>query len=122
MKFMDTINSGNRPASWAPASAAPGGPAKEPFSMQTVLVAARCWWKIATPLGLLLAVAAGGAVFYFTQPTYTGQAWLIIKPYRESMFEPVLREDPLKFIANQLELMRSPLITDPLAGNADVVS
>ncbi len=44
------------------------------FSVHTVLIAVRCWWHIALPLGLLLAAAAAVVVYYVSAPTYTGSA------------------------------------------------
>src|SRR5262245_4135382 len=93
-----------------------------PFNLQTVLVAVRCWWKVAAPLGFLLAVAAGAVIYLFTKPTYTASAWLIIKANRESLLDLSARDDSARFIANQTELIKSPPIVDPVAGNPAVAS
>src|SRR5262245_15893738 len=91
--------------------------------MQTVLVALRCWWQITTPIGLLLAVLAGAIVFVVTKPTCAGSAWLIIKGNRESLLErdSQIRDDSARFVANQIELIKSPPIIDPVASNPAVV-
>jgi polysaccharide biosynthesis transport protein len=103
-------------------SPGPQSSAGQPFNMQTALVALRCWWKVATPLGLALAVAAGVVVFLIAKPTYTAAAWLIIKANPETLLDSATREDPRRFISNQLELMKSPPIVDPVAGKPEVVS
>jgi capsular exopolysaccharide synthesis family protein len=85
------------------------------FRVQTILIALRCWWKIATPLGIVLAVGAAAAVFYFSKPQYTASTWLLIRDRPLYLLENQWTEDPKKTIENQLELMRSPPVIDPVA-------
>lgn len=90
-----------------------GAPANS-FNVQKVLNAVRCWWKIAAPIALLLAVAAGGIVFYLHQPTYTAEAWILIKEKPEVILRS-LETDSKRFIYNQMEFIRSHRLLSPLA-------
>jgi capsular exopolysaccharide synthesis family protein len=93
----------------APASGA------QSLKLQIVLCAVRRWWKVAVPLGLLLAAAAGAAVHFTFVPTYTAEVWLIIRDRKDHLLGGGGGEDPGKFIANQIEMMHSPPIVNPVA-------
>src|SRR5205823_9206154 len=79
------------------------------------LSAIRRWWKLATPLGLLLAAVAAAVIFVSYQPTYTAEVWLIIRNRQDHLLGSAGLEDQGNFIANQIELMRSPPIINPVA-------
>src|SRR6266481_2365508 len=102
----------NQSALAAAPSSSRGG---QPFSYHTILSALRCWWKLAMPLGIFLAMIAGAVVFFISDPTYTAEVWLIIRDRQDQLLDLVSREDPKKFIANQIEMMRSPPIINPVA-------
>lgn len=93
-----------------------------PFSLQTLMVALRCWWKLSAPVGVLLAAVAGTVVYFTTKPTYTASAWLIIKANPESLLTaiPGAHGEADRFIANQIELIKSPPIVDPVASKPEV--
>src|SRR5437868_6893292 len=95
---------------------------KSQISVQTVLLAARCWWHIALPVGLLLATIACVVVYYVTPPTFTAQAWLYIRETRPILVTNAIQEDPRKFRFNQIELMKSPPILGPVTSNPLVVN
>jgi polysaccharide biosynthesis transport protein len=81
----------------------------------TTMCAVRRWWKFATPVGLLLAALAGTVVFLSYEPTYTAEVWLIIRNRQDQLLGgPVLPEQG-NFVANQIEMMRSPPIVNPVA-------
>lgn len=90
------------------------------FSVHTVLVAARCWWHIALPLGLLLASGAAVGVYYTSKPVYTAQAWLMIRSKPLYLVRDVSPDDPQRFVQNQIEMIKSPMVLAPVASNADV--
>jgi len=97
-------------------AASPSGPGGgQQFGYHTVLSALRCWWKIATPLGLLLAAISGAVTYFLSDPVYTAEVWLIIRERQDHLLDLISREDPKKFIANQIEMMRSPPIINPVA-------
>src|SRR5688500_17281132 len=82
---------------------------------QIALSALRRWWKVATPLGVLLAVEAGASVYLTTHPKYTAEVWLIIRDRQDHLLDGTGREDPVRFIANQIEMMRSPPVINAVA-------
>src|SRR4029453_4542169 len=94
--------------------APPGGWPK--VSLHTVLVAVRCWWHIAAPIGLLLAGGAGVVVYYTTKPTYTASTWIEIRNRPVQLLANNQSDDPVRFVANQIELMRSPPVLEPVIG------
>lgn len=108
----------HRPAS-APGSAAP----QSGFHLNphTVWIAVRYWWKIATPVAILLAAAAAIAICYLNKPRYTAETWLLIKEKQDVILRS-LELDSRKFIENQLEIIRSPRLLTPLTSNPDIVS
>jgi polysaccharide biosynthesis transport protein len=89
-----------------------GGPQ---FDYNTVLHALRRWWLLAAPLGLVLATVAAATVYLITPKKYTAEAWLIIRDRSDYLLELLAREDPRKFLSNQIEMMRSPPILNPVA-------
>src|SRR5262245_24488258 len=85
--------------------------------MQIVQIALRCWWKIAVPIGLVLAVSAMAATIKLVKPRYTASAWIEIRERPEAMLLSASGEDARKYVQNQVELIRSPLIVDGVAAN-----
>jgi capsular exopolysaccharide synthesis family protein len=94
----------------------------QPFSVHTVLVALRCWWHIALPVGLLLALVGAVTVYYLTPMTYTATAWLYIREHRPVLVTNALQENSHKFRLNQMELMRSPPILGPVTSHPVVAN
>lgn len=103
-------------------AAAPAGTGLPQFSLHTVLSAWRCWWHIALPLGLVLAAGAAVTVFYVTEPTFTASTWLELLDQGPMLLKDVRLDDPRKFVANQIELMRSPPVLDPVVTIKDIRS
>lgn len=91
------------------------------ISIHTVLVALRCWWHVALPMGLLLAAGAATVVYYITTPTYTATAWIEISPPL-NIIPGSTNVDSIRFVDNQIALMRSPLVLDPVVGLSAVRS
>lgn len=105
-----------------PPAQPPESQSSQPFNVNTVLVALRCWWHIALPVGLLLALVAMVAVYYLTPPTYTASAWLYIREERPVLVTAAIQDDPRKFRFNQIELMKSPPILGPVTSNPVVAN
>ncbi|MEX2176839.1 MAG: polysaccharide biosynthesis tyrosine autokinase [Pirellulaceae bacterium] len=100
------LKPGGRPAE---SSGLPG------LNVNSLFSAARCWWKVATPIGLLLAVGAGVATSRLVEPRYTAATWIEIRERPEILVSSGGPEDPRKFVQNQLELIKSPLVLDSVA-------
>ena len=92
------------------------------MTIHTVLIAVRCWWHIALPLGVLLAAAAMVVVYYTFTPRYTAQAWVMIRTRAPIIVRDISPDDPQKFVQNQVELIRSPMVLDPVASDPGVAS
>lgn len=91
------------------------------FTAGTVLVALRCWWKVITPVALICALAAASFVYFLHKPTYTADAWLLIKEKPDVILREI-DQGPQRFIQNQLEIIRSPRLLGPLASNPEIVA
>jgi uncharacterized protein involved in exopolysaccharide biosynthesis len=98
------------------------GAAANAFSLHTVLVALRCWWKLAVPLSLVCAAAAGAGAYYWLKPHYTATAWLIIRDKPQFSLQNVPQESPEKFVQNQIELIKSEYVLEPVASNPAIAS
>src|ERR1041384_5507882 len=103
------INSNQEPSGPKPAP----GSGLAPFTVYTLLIALRCWWKIATPIALLLAVGAGAIAYYLHKPTYTSDAWLLIKEKPDVILRS-LDTESRRFIENHMEIIRSPRLLSKL--------
>lgn len=92
------------------------------FRIQTIFIALRCWWKLAAPLGLLLALGAAAGLYYYSKPVYTAATWLIIREQPHVLLKNETQGDQRRFVENQLELLRSPRVIDQVIGIAGVAS
>jgi succinoglycan biosynthesis transport protein ExoP len=98
---------------------ASNGQAPQIITAQFVLHALRQWWKVATPCGLLLAVAGALVVYLMFRPVYEAVAWIKIDdspPY--VAFQS--RDDSRRFAQTQMELMRSPLVLGPVVSQPEI--
>lgn len=95
---------------------------QETFSLEVVWTALRCWWMVAGPIAVCLACAAGYGVYALTPPNYTASAWLEIREKADSIIAPIGIDDSIRFVENQLELIRSPAVIDQVAGHPEVAS
>jgi polysaccharide biosynthesis transport protein len=92
-----------------------------PFTVSTVLNAVRCWWKVMTPIALLLAAGAGAAVFYFHKPSYTAKASLLILE-RPNVILRDVNTDSKRFIQNQKQFLLSKTVLGSLAQKPGVLA
>src|SRR5687768_8050926 len=115
---MRNEQSGGYPAITASSGASAAASAAK-FEIHTILIALRCWWKIALPLGVLLAAATGSVVYYLFEPTYTASAWVEIKE-RPQQVLAAPSEASRTFVDNQIQLMRSPYLVAKLLANAEI--
>lgn len=102
-----------------PGQPTPAGDGQQ-FSLQTIITALRCWWFVTVPLGLLLGIVAGVTTFFLVPLTYTASAWIIVREKPSQLLTPFSAEDPQKFVQNQLELLRSPMVIQPVSALPEV--
>lgn len=91
------------------------------FSYHTVLAALRCWWKIVVPISIVCAGVAASAVLLLHKPMYTSEAWLMIDPKRPTLLTET-RAESQKFIQNQIQIIRSRRLLEPLLANPAIVA
>ncbi|GAF90827.1 unnamed protein product, partial [marine sediment metagenome] len=84
-----------------------GAGSPQGITLQFVLTAMRQWWKVATPVGLTLAVTAVALIWWLTPRQYEAHALLQIrekKPYLAF----AERDNWDRFVKTQLDLIRRP--------------
>jgi capsular exopolysaccharide synthesis family protein len=94
-------------------------------SPQIGLIVLRRWWKIALPAGLVCAAAAGVLMYFLDKPRFTASSWLVIQERVESLLPNhgyVSRSDPRRVVANQFELIKSPIVLEPVASLPSVAA
>lgn len=91
------------------------------FSYHTVLAALRCWWRIVVPIGVVSAAIAASAVVLLHKPMYTSEAWLMIDPKRPGLLAET-RTESQKFIQNQIQIIRSRRLLEPLIAKSDILA
>jgi succinoglycan biosynthesis transport protein ExoP len=89
------------------------------ISPTMVLHTLRLWWKIATPIGILLAMAAAFAVWYVFEPKYMATQILSIEAARPHLAFPDA-EGSARFVETQLELLKTPTILAQLIADPEI--
>src|SRR5688572_19814885 len=92
------------------------------FSYHTILSALRCWWKIVVPLSVVSAGATVAILLLLHKPKYTAESWLMITQNRDHILTPETSTESAKFIQNQIEIIRSPKLLNPLISNAEIAN
>jgi uncharacterized protein involved in exopolysaccharide biosynthesis len=69
----------------------------------------RQWWKVATPIGVVLGALIGGAIWWWYVPVYRAEALLKIESRRPYIAYPQ-RGSSRTYVQNQVNLIRSPLV------------
>ncbi len=78
----------------------------------------RIW--LAIPLGIVLAAIAVGALWYFGEDQFRSFAWLEIRDKPQYIVFPPGKEDVKRFVATQVELLRSPVIIGDAVNTPEV--
>lgn len=100
-----------------PADDEPGGS----FSLAAAANALRLWWPWALPAALLLSAAGVGLVLHLWEPQYEAVAWLRVDsraPYLA--FPSDSRKELGSPMQTQIELIRSPLVTERVVERPEV--
>jgi polysaccharide biosynthesis transport protein len=81
-------------------------------------------WLAALVTGLLLAATAGALVMYFYTPQYEATALLKIEDARPfvAFSSPDKNDQSERYVEMQLELLRSPLVLEPVLGRAEIAA
>ena len=109
------------PAVRARSGPRPGGGAAQAVSAQFLLDALRRWWKVALPMGLLLATVAAGVVYWLFEPQYEAAALLELHELPQYIaFEPKEAGVSKAYFRTQIELIRSRWIMGRAVANERV--
>ena len=80
------------------------------------------WWKVAIPVGLLLAGLAAAGVVLTYQPNYKASALVMVEdsaPYIAFSGSGPSGNDR-KYVETQVELLRSPMVLGPVLGRREI--
>jgi polysaccharide biosynthesis transport protein len=79
------------------------------------------WWMVVIPTGLLLAAGAGVAVMLSYTPKYEAAALLMIEDAAPWVaFDRVAGSQSQRYIQTQLELLRSPVVLEPVLSRSEI--
>jgi polysaccharide biosynthesis transport protein len=102
------VPSGNVSVRRKPSGSRPVAAPNQAMNSQIALNALRRWWMISLPVGLLLAAAAVGAVYWHFEPQYEAAALLEIAETSPFVaFEPKEPGVSKAFFRTQIEIIRS---------------
>ena len=89
------------------------------LSPASAVRAALRWWKLAVPATLLLLAVSLALIWYFFQPVYRATAWIKIED-TQPYIAYQSKEESLRFVQTQVELIRGPLVLGPVVGQPEV--
>jgi len=92
------------------------------ITVSFVLNAIRQWWKVATPIGLVLAAVAGTLIYLTFEPVYEASAWLQIYSVAPRILPDRVHNDSRLFVETQVQLMHSPLVLGPVISQPEIAS
>ena len=88
------------------------------LNLAFVLRSVRQWWRIALPLGLLLAAAGAAVVWTTFKPTYRTTAFLLINEQADYL---AYKGDPsARFVQDQIELLRGPFALERVLAKPEI--
>lgn len=93
------------------------------LSADFILGILRRWWLLIVPCGLVLAAGASALVIYFHKPSYEAKGLISIEASRQFVaFPEGTNQKSDQFVATQLELLRSPIVLQPVVARPEVAS
>lgn len=105
-------------------STSTNGDAATAISHTFLLWVFRQWWKLTIPIGIVLAVIAGVGVLLFHVQVYESSGLLLIEDV--SPFVAFSAHDKTgdsdRYVQTQLELLRSPVVLNPVLGRAEIAN
>ncbi|MFO0817945.1 MAG: polysaccharide biosynthesis tyrosine autokinase [Pirellulales bacterium] len=85
-----------------------------------VLIALRRWWKVALPIGSILALSGAAFVYLTFRPVYVGQVWLRVYHDPRYIAFQQQTENVESFVSNQMEAIRSPWVIDGTLSHPEI--
>jgi len=107
-------------------TASQSGFRKRDLRQQTVTIsliwyAIRRWWKVASPVGLLLATIPATYIYVTYEPMFQALSWLRMEaspPYVAYRLDGNSRS----FVQTQVQLIRSPLVLGPVVSEPEIAN
>jgi len=90
-----------------------------PFTAAFIYRAVLRWWKIATPLALVLGAAACAYVYLTHEPVYESRAWLRVQP-NQYIISPEMRGSQATFVQTQAQIIKSPLVLEQVLSQPEI--
>jgi len=89
------------------------------LSPQFLLHSLLHWWKVAAPIGLVLAVAAAAVVWWLFEPVYLSNAFIQIREIPPALvFE--IEAQSKGYVETQKEMIRSSRVLRPVVNSGDI--
>ena len=76
------------------------------------------WWRVATPVGVLLAAIASSYIYFVMGPAYEAEAWIRIEDMKPSL--AFQHADSPRFVNTQIELIRSPMVLNAVISQPEI--
>ena len=96
-----------------------GGDSRPGMSPQFLLNALLHWWKLAAPVGLILALVSAGTVWWLFEPTYLANAVIQIRETAPALVFDVEKESK-SYVETQKETIRSSRVLRPVVTLGDI--
>lgn len=89
-----------------------------PITIGFVLRAVRRWWKVATPVALVLAALAAVVLHFTAKDVFVAECWIRIE--NQGNYIVFQEERSRNFVNTQVQLMRSPLVLERVVADPEV--
>ena len=93
----------------------------QPLTATVVFKSILQWWKVATPIAVVLAVISTAIVWVQFEPVYRASAWIQIED-RAPFIAYQSREKSKRYSQTQMQLLRSPLVLGPVVSQPEIAS
>lgn len=109
---------GTRPINAAGGRKRPSGSSQE-MSPRFLFNSLLHWWKIAMPVGIVLALASASVVWWLFEPVYQAHALLQIRETPPALVFDV-RKQSKGYVETQKEMLRSARVLRPVVSSAEI--
>lgn len=123
-RALQPVSTGQRAIAFRGAARSKSILGESPISPAFLLWVFKKWWKIALPMGVVLAAIAGVLVWYLHVPQYQAKALLMIQgdsPY-VAFAGGRSGVESARYVQTQLELLRSQVVLEPVIARPEIAS
>ena len=118
------VAAGQRAITYRDAARAKGILGETPISPAFLLWVFKKWWKVALPMGAVVAAIAAATVWYMHVPRYQAKALLMIQASSPYVAFSGGRSgvESGRYIQTQLELLRSQVVLEPVIARPEIAT